>query len=84
MPGSALLRAIFPVLICLAAMLWLIYGFLNVSVWLKGGLTIATCIAALSMASRRYRHQHPVKAQEETEFTRQRGLPDRFCWFAAI
>lgn len=65
MPGSALLRAIFPVLICLASMLWLIYGFLNVSVWLKGGLTIATCIAALSMASRRYRRQHPAKAQEE-------------------
>jgi hypothetical protein len=35
MRRSALLRAVFPVLICLAAALWVLWGFLNVSALFK-------------------------------------------------
>lgn len=65
MRRSALLRALFPVLICLAAIFWLVWGFLNVSVLLKGGLTIVACIAALWITRRRYRRQRPSKSQDE-------------------
>lgn len=61
---SALLRALLPALICLAALLWLIWGFMDVSAWLKGGLTVAACIAALLMARRHHRGQLRVKAPE--------------------
>jgi outer membrane protein OmpA-like peptidoglycan-associated protein len=66
MRRSALLRAVSPVLVCLAAVLWLVYGFLNVSALLKGVLTVAACIMALLMMRRRYRHQRPITAKDES------------------
>ncbi len=66
MPGSALLRAVFPVLISLAAVIWLVFGFLDVSALLKSGLIVAACITALLIMRRRYRRQRPEKAQEES------------------
>jgi outer membrane protein OmpA-like peptidoglycan-associated protein len=66
MRSSVQLRALFPVLICLAAILWLIWGFLNVAALLKGGMTVAVCIAVLLITRRRYRRQCPAKAQDES------------------
>jgi len=66
MRRSALLRALFPVLICLVAILWLVWGFLNVTALLKGSLTAVVCIAALWVTHRRYRRQRPSKAQDES------------------
>jgi len=65
MRRSALLRAVFPVLICLAALLWLIWGFLAASALLKGGVTLLVLIGAVLIARRRYRRQRPAKAQAE-------------------
>lgn len=65
MRRSALLRAVFPVLICLAAVLWLVWGSLTVSALLKSVLTLGTCIVALLITRRRYRHQHPAELQTE-------------------
>nr|WP_154325193.1 OmpA family protein [Pantoea sp. 201603H] len=67
MRSSALLRAALPVLICLAASIWLICGFLNVAVLLKGGLTTVACVSALLISRHRYRRQRPTKLQEECE-----------------
>ncbi len=66
MRSSVQLRVLFPVLICLTAILWLTWGFLNVAALLKGGLTVAVCIAALLITRRRYRRQCPAKAQDES------------------
>lgn len=65
MRRSALLRAAFPVLICLAAVLWLNWGFLNVSVLLKSVLTLVGIIVAGLLARRRYLRQRPVGSQTE-------------------
>lgn len=65
MRRPALLRALFPVLICLAAILWTLWGFLDVGTLLKGGLTVAACVAALFITRRRYRRQRPEKLLEE-------------------
>ncbi len=63
---SALLRAAFPVLICLTAALWVIWGFVNFSVLVKSVLTLAGLIMALLLIPRRYRRQKPV-GQEADE-----------------
>ncbi|MDK9605805.1 OmpA family protein [Lelliottia wanjuensis] len=65
MRRSALLRAVFPVLICLAALLWLIWGFLAASALLKGGLTLLAFIGSVLITRRRYRRQRPAKTQAE-------------------
>lgn len=57
MRKSVLLRAACPVLICLAAVLWLIWGFLSFFVLTKGLLTLAGIIVALLLIYRRYRRQ---------------------------
>lgn len=67
MRRTALLRTVFPVLVCLTAIIWLICGFLDATVLLKGALTVAACIAALWMTCRQYRHQRPVQALEEND-----------------
>jgi len=66
MRRSAQLQALFPVLICLAAIIWLICGFLKASALLKGGLILVACITALLIARRRYRRQRPAKAQQKS------------------
>ncbi|WP_313625956.1 OmpA family protein [Kosakonia sp.] len=60
MRKSALSRAAFPVLICLAAALWVIWGFLNFSVPVNGVLTLTGSVVALLLMRRRYRRQQPV------------------------
>lgn len=65
MRRSALVRAAFPVLICLAAVLWLAWGFLNTSVLLKSTLTLVAMMVAGLLARRRYLCQHPVDSQNE-------------------
>jgi len=67
MRKSALLRAAFPVLICLVAALWLIWGFLNFFVLTKGLLTLAGIIVALLLTGRRYRCQQPVGQHADEE-----------------
>ena len=54
---SALLRAAIPVLVCLTAVLWLIWGCLDLCLLLKGVLTVPGGIAALLLVRRRYRRQ---------------------------
>lgn len=65
MRRSALLRAVFPVLICLAAALWVLWGFLNVSALFKSALTLAGIILALLVIRRRYRRQQPAGEQAD-------------------
>ncbi|WP_373963157.1 OmpA family protein [Kosakonia sacchari] len=60
MRKSALSRAAFPVLICLAAALWVIWGFLNFSVPVNGVLTLTGSMVALLLMRRRYSRQQPV------------------------
>ncbi|MFE4111804.1 OmpA family protein [Kosakonia sp. YIM B13611] len=60
MRKSALSRAAFPVLICLAATLWVIWGFLNVSVLTNSVLTLTGLIVALLLMCCRYRRQQPA------------------------
>lgn len=65
MRRSALLRSVFPVLICLAAALWVLWGFLNVSALFKSALTLAGIILALLVIRRRYRRQQPAGEQAD-------------------
>ncbi|RXW27806.1 OmpA family protein [Enterobacter ludwigii] len=65
MRRSALLRAVFPVLICLAAALWVLWGFLNISALFKSALTLAGIILALLVIRRRYRRQQPAGKQAD-------------------
>ncbi|PTM34782.1 hypothetical protein DA103_13200 [Enterobacter cloacae] len=65
MRRSALLRAVFPVLMCLAAALWVIWGFVNVSALFKSALTLAGSILALLVMRRRYRRQQPTGKQAD-------------------
>jgi len=67
MRKSALLRAVFPVLICLATVLWLIWEFLSVSVLLKGALTGLVCIGALLASRACYRRQRPAEVSGEND-----------------
>lgn len=67
MRKSALLRAALPVLICLAAALWLLWGFLNLVALIKGALTLAGIIAALLLMHRRYRRQQPAGQDADGE-----------------
>lgn len=60
MRRSALLRAAFPLLICLAAVLWLVWGFLNTSGLLKSTLTVVAMIVAGLVMRRRYLRQRPT------------------------
>ncbi|WP_086873446.1 OmpA family protein [Kosakonia pseudosacchari] len=60
MRKSALPRAAFPVLICLAAALWVIWGFLNVSVLVNSVLTLTGLMVALLLMCSCYRRQQPA------------------------
>ena len=65
MRRSALLRAAFPVLICLAAVLWLVWGFVNTSGLLKSTLTLVVMMVAGQLARRRYLRQRPTGNQTD-------------------
>ncbi|MGC0839313.1 hypothetical protein [Pantoea agglomerans] len=61
MHGRTLARAAFPVLVCLAAVLWLVWGFLT---WLVAGkvfLTLVALLVAGMLARRRYRQKRPAQ-----------------------
>lgn len=60
MRKSALTRAVFPVLICLAAALWLVWGFLHLPMLSGALLTLAAGVVALCLIRRRYRRDQPV------------------------
>ncbi len=60
MQKHALLRAMLPVLLCLAAVIWLSWGFLNLSVVFHIGLTLLNSAVSLWLIRRRYCRQHPV------------------------
>ncbi|MFB6327792.1 OmpA family protein [Pantoea deleyi] len=65
MRGKTLVRAALPVVLCLAAVLWLVWGFLT---WLVAGKVFVTLVALLvagMLARRRYRQQQPVQLADE-------------------
>jgi len=74
MRRSALLRAAFPVLICLAASLWLLWFFLAISSLLKGVLTLLVSLIALRVIYRRYHHAFPAKQQADHELDPPEGF----------
>lgn len=65
MRGKTVVRAALPVVLCLAAVLWLVWGFLT---WLVAGkaiLTLVVLLVAGMLACRRYRQQQPVQLADE-------------------
>ncbi|KAB8313786.1 OmpA family protein [Erwinia endophytica] len=60
MHRTVLLRAVFPPLICTIAVLWLVWGYLDLPVLLKGALTVLGGIVVLLLAGQRYRRQRSV------------------------
>ena len=65
MHGRTLARAAFPVLVCLAAVLWLVWGFLT---WLVAGkvfLTLVALLVAGMLARRRYRQKRPAQQTDD-------------------
>ncbi|WP_338627922.1 OmpA family protein [Enterobacter sp. JJBC] len=65
MRGKTLARAALPVVLCLAAVLWLVWGFLTWLVAGKAFLTLVALLVAGMLARRRYRQQRPVQLADE-------------------
>lgn len=65
MRGKTLVRAALPVVLCLAAVLWLVWGFLTWPVAGKVFLTLVALLVAGMLARRRYRQQQPVQLADE-------------------
>ncbi|WP_320741270.1 OmpA family protein [Enterobacter sp. 166D1] len=65
MRGKTLVRAALPVVLCLAAVLWLVWGFLTWPVGGKVFLTLVALLVAGMLARRRYRQQQPVQLADE-------------------
>ncbi|MEH3827997.1 OmpA family protein [Enterobacter roggenkampii] len=65
MRGKTLVRAALPVVLCLAAVLWLVWGFLTWPVAGKAFLTLVALLVAGMLARRRYRQQRPVQLADE-------------------
>ncbi|WP_190286011.1 MULTISPECIES: hypothetical protein [unclassified Pantoea] len=55
MRGKTVVRAALPVVLCLAAVLWLVWGFLTWPVAGKAILTLVVLLVAGMLARRRYR-----------------------------
>ncbi|MGP2449763.1 OmpA family protein [Pantoea stewartii subsp. indologenes] len=66
MRGKTLVRAALPVVLCLAAVLWLVWGFLTWPVAGKVFLTLVALLVAGVLALRRYRQQRPVQLADES------------------
>lgn len=65
MRGKTLVRAALPVVLCLAAVLWLVWVFLIWPVAGKAFLTMAALLVAGILARRRYLQQRPVQLADE-------------------
>ncbi|MEH4746434.1 OmpA family protein [Enterobacter asburiae] len=65
MRGKTLVRAALPVVLCLAAVLWLVWGFLTWPVAGKVFLTLVALLVAGMLARLRYRQQQPVQLADE-------------------
>jgi len=65
MRGKTVVRAALPVVLCLAAVLWLVWGFLTWPVAGKAILTLVVLLVAGILARRRYRQQRPVQLADE-------------------
>lgn len=67
MRGKTVVRAALPVVLCLAAVLWLVWGFLTWPVAGKAFLTLVALLVVSMLARRRYRQQRPVQLADEAE-----------------
>lgn len=65
MRGKTVVRAALPVVLCLAAVLWLVWGFLTWPVAGKAILTLVVLLVAGILARRRYRQHRPVQLADE-------------------
>ncbi|WP_312629023.1 OmpA family protein [Scandinavium sp.] len=61
MYGRTLARAAFPVLVCLAAVMWLVWGFLAWPVASKSILTLLALLLSAIFIRRRYRQKRPAQ-----------------------
>jgi outer membrane protein OmpA-like peptidoglycan-associated protein len=66
MRGRTLIRAAFPVLVCLAAVLWLVWGFLTWSFAAKALLTLVALLVAGMLTRRRYQRTRPAQQTDDT------------------
>jgi len=65
MRGKTVVRAALPVVLCLAAVLWLVWGFLTWPVAGKAFLTLMATLVAGMLARWHYRPQRPVQLADE-------------------
>lgn len=65
MHGRTLARAAVPVLLCLTAVLWLLWGFLTWSVAGKSVLTLLLILTSTALIRRRYRQRQPAQQIDE-------------------
>ncbi|MCT4702653.1 OmpA family protein [Enterobacteriaceae bacterium H20N1] len=68
MGGRTFARAAFPVLVCLAAVLWLVWGFLAWAVTGKTLLTLAALLISGGISRRRYRRLQPAQPLDGVSF----------------
>ncbi|RRW70214.1 OmpA family protein [Pantoea dispersa] len=67
MRGRIFARAVFPVLLCLVAVLWLVLGFLAWPVSGKSALTLLSVLVAGLISRRRYLRRQPVQRTGDKE-----------------
>lgn len=65
MSGRTLARAAFPVLVCLAAVMWLVWGFLAWPVAGKSVLTLLALLLSAVFIRRRYRQKRPAQQTDD-------------------
>ncbi|NIG43295.1 OmpA family protein [Enterobacter sp. Acro-832] len=65
MHGRTLARAAVPVLLCLTAVLWLLWGFLTWPVAGKSVLTLLLLLTSTALICRRYRQRQPAQQIDE-------------------
>ncbi|MGC6098908.1 OmpA family protein [Enterobacter quasiroggenkampii] len=65
MHGRTLARAAVPVLLCLTAVLWLLWGFLTWPVAGKSVLTLLLLLTSTALIRRRYRQRQPAQQIDE-------------------
>ena len=60
MRKSASANAVFPVLVTLVALLWLLWAFFTLQPWVKAALTLVAVAVGVWVSVRRYRRQRPA------------------------
>ncbi|AFJ46256.1 OmpA family protein [Shimwellia blattae] len=68
MRGRILARAALPVLLCLIAVLWLVWGFLTWPVAGKSALTLPVMLISAAIICRRYRQKRPALQVDEAGY----------------